>query len=66
MLLPELVAAQAAMGKGTDWDDYEASYGMTATRAALRVAGLQELAVQDARMAVRPRAAERQGAGLSA
>ncbi len=47
-------------------DPYEASHGRAATRAALRTAGLQELAAQDARMAARARAAERQGTGLSA
>ena len=66
VLLPEPVADQVAKGKGTDWNDYEANRGMVATRAALRTAGLQELATQDARVAARPRAAERQGAGLSA
>ena len=66
MLLPEPVPGQVVKGKDTDWNDYEASHGSAATRAALRVAGLQELAVQDAWMAARPRAAERQGAGLSA
>ncbi len=66
VLLPEAAAGQAAKGKGTDWNDYEASHGRAATRAALGTAGLQELVAQDARMAERPRAAERQGAGLSA
>ena len=66
VLLPEPVVGQVAKGKGTDWNDYEASHGRAATRAALRTAGLQELAAQDARIAARPRAAERQGAGLSA
>jgi len=66
VLLPEPVAGQVAKGKGTDWNDHEASHGRAATRAALRTAGLHELAAQDARMAARARAAERQGAGLSA
>jgi phage/plasmid primase-like uncharacterized protein len=66
VLLPEPAADQVAKGKGTDWNDYEASHGRAATRAALRTAGLQELAAQDARMAARARAAERQGTGLSA
>ena len=65
-LLPEPAADQVAKGKGTDWNDYEASHGRAATRAALRTAGLQELAAQDARMAAKARAGERQGAGLSA
>jgi len=66
VLLPEPVPDQVAKSKGTDWNDYEASHGRTATRAALRTAGLQELAAQDARMMARARAAESQGAGLSA
>jgi len=66
VLLPEPAADQVAKGKGTDWNDHEASHGRAATRVALRTAGLQELAAQDARMAARARAAERQGAGLSA
>ncbi len=72
VLLPEPVAAQVAKGKGTDWNDYEASQGRARTRAALGAAGLQEVAAQDAREAARMRAAaprhapERQGAGLSA
>jgi hypothetical protein len=66
VLLPEPVADQVAKGKGTDWNDYEASNGRAATRAALGTAGLQELAAQDARVAAKSRAAERQGTGLSA
>ena len=66
VLLPEAVADQVAKGKGTNWNDYEASHGRTATRAALRVAGLQELAAQDARMAARARAADCQEARLNA
>ncbi|GAC1607211.1 MAG: hypothetical protein NVS3B2_16000 [Ramlibacter sp.] len=66
MLLPEPAAEQAAKGKGTDWNDHEASHGRAATRAALRTAGLQELAAQEVQMAMRTRAAERQKAGLSA
>jgi len=66
VLLPEPAADQVAKGKGTDWNDYEASQGRIATRTALRAAGLQELAAQDARMMARARAAESQGAGLSA
>ncbi len=66
VLLPEPVADQVAKGKGTDWNDYEASNGRAATRAALGMAGLQELAAQDARVAAKSRAAERQGTGLSA
>ncbi len=66
MLLPEPVAGQVAKGKGTDWNDYEASHGRVATRAALRTAGLRELAAQDEQMVARSRAAERQSAGLSA
>ena len=66
VLLPEPVAGQVAKGKGTDWNDYEASHGRAATRAALQTAGLQELAAQDARMAARARAGERQGVGPSA
>lgn len=66
VLLPEPVAGQVAEGKGTDWNDYEASHGRAAIRAALRRAGLQELAAHDARMTERARAAERQRAGLSA
>jgi len=66
VLLPEPVPDQVAKSKGTDWNDYEASHGRAATRAALRTAGLQELAAQDARMMARARAAESQGAGLSA
>jgi phage/plasmid primase-like uncharacterized protein len=66
VLLPEPASDQVAKGKGTDWNDYEASHGRAATRAALRIAGLQELAAQDARMIARARAAESQGAGLSA
>ena len=53
VLLPEPVAGQVAKGKGTDWNDYEASHGRTATRTALRTAGLQKLAVQDERIAAR-------------
>lgn len=66
VLLPEPVAEQVAKGKGTDWNDYEASHGMAATGVALRRAGLQEQAAQGARMTARARAVERQGAGLSA
>jgi len=66
VLLPEPAADQMAKGKGTDWNDHEASRGVFATRAALRTAGLQELALQDARVAIKPRTSERQGAGLSA
>ena len=66
VLLPEPIADQVAKGKGTDWNDYEVSHGQAATQAALRMAGLQELAAQDARMAARSRAGERQGAGLIA
>jgi len=66
VLLPEAAPDQVAKGKGTDWNDYEASHGRAVTRAALGGAGLQELAAQDARVAERSRAAERQGAGLSA
>ncbi len=65
VLLPEPAADQVAKGKGTDWNNYEASHSQAATRTALRTAGLQELAAQDAQMAVRSRAAERHGAGLS-
>jgi phage/plasmid primase-like uncharacterized protein len=66
VLLPEAVPGQVAKGKGTDWNDYEASHGRAATRAALGTAGLQELVAQDALLAARSRAAERQGVGLSA
>ena len=66
VLLPEAVADQVAKGKGTDWNDYEASQGRAATRAALRTAGLQEQAAQDERLTARPRAAERQATGLNA
>lgn len=66
VLLPQPVADQVAKGKGTDWNDYEASRGRAATRAALRTAGLRELAAQDAQMAVRSRAAKSQEVGLSA
>ena len=64
MLLPESAADQ--MGKDTDWNDYEASRSVAATRAALRTAGLQEPAAQNERLAAKLPAAERQGAGLSA
>lgn len=66
VLLPEAVTEQMAKGKGTDWNDYEASYGHYATKAALRAAGLQEMAMQDAWTAARARAAEHQGSRLSA
>jgi phage/plasmid primase-like uncharacterized protein len=66
VLVPDPVADQVVKGKGTDWNDYEASQGKAATRTALRAAGLQELAAQDERLAARPRVAERQGSGLSA
>ncbi len=66
VLLPEPAADQVAKGKGTDWNDYEASHGKAATRAALRKAGLQELHAQDARMMTTLRDGERQEAGLSA
>ena len=59
VLLPEQAANQMSKGKGTDWNDYEASHGKAATWNALRAAGLQELAAS-------VHVAERQGAGLSA
>ena len=66
VLLPEPVAGQAAKGKGTDWNDYEASHGRAETRTALRIAGLWELAMQQERTAAKSRETERQRAGLSA
>lgn len=53
VLLPEPVAGRVAKGKGADWNDYEASRGREATRAA----GLRE--------AARLRPAERERTGLS-
>ena len=41
VLLPELVAGRAAADKGTDWNDYEACYGLAATWWALQAAGLE-------------------------
>jgi len=63
---PRTTDMRRMLDKGTDWNDYEASHGQAATRAALRTAGLQELAAQDERVAARAHAAERQGMGLVA
>jgi len=65
VLLPEPVPAQVAKGKGTDWNDYEASHGRDGTRAALRQAGLQERVVQRQRPAEMPRHVEQPRAGLT-
>jgi len=67
VLLPDPVAERVAAGKGTDWNDYEASHGQAATREALRMAGLMEMVKTEAlRPAVARRAAERQGSGMTA
>jgi len=41
VLLPEPVAGQATVDKGTDWNDYEACHGLAATWPALQAAGLE-------------------------
>jgi len=41
VLLPEPVAARAAAGKGTDWNDHEACHGLASTWPALQAAGLE-------------------------
>jgi len=59
MLLPAEVAERAAVGKGTDWNDYEARYGRAAVEALLR-AGMTETAAPRSREL--QRAASRQSA----
>ena len=66
VLRPKPVSGQAVKGRGTDWNDYEIGHGKAAVQAALRTAGLRELAAQDSQVAARTRAAERQGAGVTA
>ncbi len=65
VLLPDPVAGRVAAGQGTDWNDYEASYGQTATREALRTAGLAEVKAKALRPVAVRRAAERQGSGMT-
>lgn len=59
MLLPAEVSERAAVGKGTDWNDYVARYGRAAVEALLR-AEMIETAV--ARLCQAQRAASRQSA----
>ena len=64
VLLPEPASSRVAQRKGTDWNDYEAQHGRSATQTALLNQIHQAETLAEATFATRP--GEREGSAMTA